>query len=92
MNNLHGLEVHIDDTMVDIRWEFPVRRFVEWEAKDEGWARKLGWGREVREPSKTVMRVGNRLYMHSVLYEQLKKTFAKEPEVRKKNNSFWLQY
>ena len=29
-------------------WEFPKSRFVEYEPRDEAWARPLGFGKEVR--------------------------------------------
>jgi hypothetical protein len=32
-------------------WQFPDHRFVEYEPKDETWARPLGYGREVDRPA-----------------------------------------
>lgn len=36
------------------KWQFPADRFVEYEAKDEEWARPVGHGREVDDMSRYV--------------------------------------
>lgn len=85
-SNLYGLEVHIDDSLYDLVWEFPERRFVQWEAKDESWARKLGFGREVKRPRMEIYQVGYKLYMNQEMCEVLKKRCVKEPDVKTKIN------
>lgn len=77
----NGLEVVTDDTMTVKRWVFPERRFVEYGPEDEGWARRLGFGHEVTEPSKTVYRVYNRLYMHPTTLEALKQHLDRERQI-----------
>jgi len=81
-SNIYGLEVHIDDSLYDLVWEFPERRFVQWEEKDIGWAKKLGFGREVKRPRMEIYQVGYKLYMNQEMYEALKKRCAEHPEVK----------
>lgn len=84
--NLYGLQVHIDDSLYDLVWEFPERRFIQWEAKDEGWARKLGFGREVKRPRMEMPQVGNKLFMNREMYEALRKRCVEHPEVKSRIN------
>lgn len=71
-NRFNGFEVVLDSTLTESQWMFPERRFVEWEAKDESWARKMGWGYEKQIPSNKMTRVGDKLVMHPETFEKVK--------------------
>lgn len=43
--------VFVTEYAVEHRWVFPEDRFVEYEPKDEAWARPLGYGREETVPA-----------------------------------------
>ncbi len=73
-----GLEVVLNENMTVKRWVFPVRRFVEYGPEDEGWARRLGYGREVTEPSKECIRLGDTLHMHPATWEAVKRHLEAE--------------
>lgn len=62
-------------------WEFPKDRFVEYEPKDEGWCRRLGFGREVIVPKAYIVkgqvdpifgwRKPDQVICHPLLYNQI---------------------
>jgi hypothetical protein len=71
-----GFEVLADESLVDVVWEFPYRPFVEFGPEDEDWARRLGFGREISVPSRTVSmsRTGSfqLARMHPDVWEEFK--------------------
>lgn len=66
-----GLKVIVSEHCLVSRWVFPARRFVEFEPKDEKWARAIGYGHEVMEPG--AYRMGDTLVVHPAIYAELKK-------------------
>ena len=74
---LFGLEVIITDSL----WEFPYRRFVQWEVKDEEWARKMGFGRPTPlDPETYVVKEDKYIFMQAGLYAKLKQRQQAAPE------------
>ncbi len=76
MDRLFGLDVVLTDNL----WEFPYRRFVEWEFKDEAFARKFGFGRAVPLPEDEYIIKAPRIFIGQVLFEKLKQRERAAPE------------
>lgn len=70
MIRLYGWSVYVNDMVVEHRWVFPKCRFTTFEKKDEGWARKLGYGHEETVPGCYLVG-GDCLYIHPTIWAQL---------------------
>lgn len=75
-DQLFGLEAIISDSL----WEFPNRRFVQFEYSDEVWARKLGFGRVVPMPENDYIIKPPRIFLRRSLFEKLKYREQAAPE------------
>lgn len=72
----------VSELACDKVWEFPKDRFIEYEPKDEGWCRRLGFGREVIAPKAYILKGGidpitgwgspDQLICHPLLADRIK--------------------
>lgn len=69
--NFYGVPVHISEHALESVWVFPEDRFVEYEKKDEAWARKLGYGHEELRPGAYM--VGTSLLVHPDVWAEIKR-------------------
>lgn len=73
-----GIRIESCDLLYSTEWVFPERRFIEYEPKDEQWARPLGYGHENGpysihvQPTRTTEEI---LYVHPTIYEKIKQRF-----------------
>ncbi len=78
LGNLFDMPVRVSQYVMSRVWVFPKERFVEYEAKDEEWCRRYGFGHEESVPG--CYAVGNVLVMHPKFLEALEKELARRRE------------
>lgn len=79
-HTLHRLDVCLDKSMTETKYQPPKERFVEYGPED-AWLAVYGIGRMVEVPSPAIYRIGKKLVMHPATWDRIKKVIleAKNP-------------
>lgn len=75
MLHYYGMPVTVSESAMVPRWKYPTDPFIEYDPGDERWCRYFGFGRQVSEPG--AYQIGNRLLVHPVVWNQIKKETTK---------------